>query len=56
VEEVVSPVEEQPVAEEIIAEPTKNSIFPQPTQAISTTESTTDDRITELENRLNEVE
>jgi len=56
VEEVVSPVEEQPVAEEIIAEPTKNSIFPQPTQAISTTESTTDDRIAELENRLNEVE
>ena len=52
VEEVVSPVEEQPVAEEVIAEPIKNSIFPQTTQS----ETTTDDKIAKLENRLNEVE
>ena len=51
VEEIVAP-EEEAVAEEVIAEPIKNSIFPQTTQS----ETTTDDEIAKLESRLNEVE
>lgn len=51
VEEIVAP-EEETVAEEVIAEPIKNSIFPQTTQS----ETTTDDEIAKLESRLNEVE
>ena len=50
VDEVVAPVEEEIVQEEVIAEPAKNSIIPQPTQTQAPAE--TNEEIEALKNRI----
>ena len=48
VDEIVAPVEEETVQEEIVAEPVKNSIIPQPAQA----PAATNEEIETLQNRV----
>ncbi len=52
VEEIITPIEEETIQEEVVTEPAKNSIIPQPTQATTTSNT----EIEELQNRVDELE